>query len=244
MKEIYKRFFYSRNSARYNLDDVYSEEATNKGLIICYLLTTHKEIQLVSLELEAEHEEIGVPLRWYKRYSQSTFSSAFASLKSFLNMYDDDDFGKWKLTFLYQHTEVRVSGKRESTEIGCSYPEEAKANLLPLLGSIETESYQYNSIDKILFDSMKNQFGMTDKRAVLAIKKLQSHMDIFEEFVRVFTSGKYESASDAISVEGFTAEQLNKSYPLSILGAYNYLIYLRELPKEALADLAKGLPRK
>jgi hypothetical protein len=51
-------------------------------------------------------------------------------------------------------------------------------------------------------------------------------------------------ASNPIKVEGFTACQLATNYPLSPLGAYNYLIYLREMPVQALADLEAGLPRK
>lgn len=47
-----------------------------------------------------------------------------------------------------------------------------------------------------------------------------------------------------IKVEGFTAQHLATNYPLSALGSYNYLIYLREMPGKALADLKAGLPTK
>lgn len=47
-----------------------------------------------------------------------------------------------------------------------------------------------------------------------------------------------------IKVEGFTAQHLATNYPLSALGAYNYLIYLREMPEKALADLKAGLPTR
>lgn len=47
-----------------------------------------------------------------------------------------------------------------------------------------------------------------------------------------------------IKVEGFTAQYLATNYPLSALGAYNYLIYLREMPGKALADLKAGLPTR
>lgn len=85
---------------------------------------------------------------------------------------------------------------------------------------------------------------MTDKRAVLAIQKLQVYKEIYDEFVLAITTGKYANKLNAITVEGYTAEKLNTDFPLSLLGAYNYLIYLRESPKEALEDLRKGLPRK
>ena len=38
--------------------------------------------------------------------------------------------------------------------------------------------------------------------------------------------------------------KLVEDFSLSPLGAYNYLIYLRENPQNALADLKAGLPRK
>lgn len=95
-----------------------------------------------------------------------------------------------------------------------------------------------------LVKAFMNTFGMTEKRAVMAIQKLQTHEDIFDEFVSVVFSEQRVENSNAIKVEGFTAEKLNSDYPLSLLGAYNYLIYLRESPKEALEDLRKGLPRK
>ena len=45
-----------------------------------------------------------------------------------------------------------------------------------------------------------------------------------------------------IKDEEFTAQNLATNYPLSALGSYNYLIYLREIPEKALADLKAGLP--
>ena len=45
-------------------------------------------------------------------------------------------------------------------------------------------------------------------------------------------------------IEGYSAKRLNTEYPLSILGAYNYLIYLREDLQNALKDLKNGLRKK
>lgn len=51
-------------------------------------------------------------------------------------------------------------------------------------------------------------------------------------------------ANNPITVEGYNAKQLNKNTHLSVIGAYNYLIYLREDAKNALNNLRKGLPQK
>jgi len=45
-------------------------------------------------------------------------------------------------------------------------------------------------------------------------------------------------------VRGYSAEELHDHYRLNVLGAYNYLVFLREDPMRALGLLKKGLPRK
>ena len=244
MKIISKNAGHLSNIERYDLCDVFSESATVNGLIICYALATCKDAKLISLDLRAKHEEIGVAEQWRKKYTASSFDSTFASDTNFTDTFDTDDFGRWTITILYQNIEVVVSGEKEKTEVGISYPKEKKVNLLPLLSGVETNTYSYNRYDKQILNLLKTDFRMTEKRAVLAIKKLQTHQDIYDEFVMVATTKKYASNDRAIVIEGFTAEKLNSDFPLSVIGAYNFLIYLRENPKDALEDLRKGLPRK
>lgn len=244
MKILSKSTGHLSNIERYDLCDAFSESVSNKGLIICYALSTCESSNLVSLDLKAKHEEIGVPEKWHRKYSATSFESSLGSLSNFLNAYDDEEFGRWTATMNYQHIEVVLSGERGKTEIGVSYPKDKKVNLLPWLSDVETKTYEYNPYDKVVLDMIKSEFRLSDKRAVLAIQKLQAYPEIYDEFVLVVTSGKYVKSTGAVAVEGFTAETLNTNYPLSLLGAYNYLIYLRESPKEALEDLKKGLPRK
>lgn len=244
MKIISKNVGYLSNIERYDLCDVFSESATANGLIICYALATCKDSKFISLELRAKHEEIGVAEQWCKKYTANSFESAFSSATKFVNTFDTDDLGLWTITILYQNTEIVVSGEKEKTEVGISYPKEKKVNLLPLLSGVETNTYSYNQYDKQILNLLKTDFRMTEKRAILAMKKLQTHQDIYDEFVLVATTKKCASKDRAITIEGFTAEKLNHDFPLSVMGAYNFLIYLRENPKEALEDLKKGLPRK
>ena len=60
------------------------------------------------------------------------------------------------------------------------------------------------------------------------------------------SSGKAGSYhfEDGIIEHGYYASKLVEEFPLSQLGAYNYLIYLREDPEHALANLKAGLPKK
>ena len=72
---------------------------------------------------------------------------------------------------------------------------------------------------------------------------MNRHEDIKFELYETIVYNKFPVAG-AIQVHGYTAEKLNKSTHLSILGSYNYLIYLREDKMNALSDLEKGLPVK
>lgn len=137
MKVIDKDVMYFKKVEHYDLCDGHYE-TTAKGLVICYLLITHKDCMLDHIELEAEHEEIGVPRAWFCRYDKERFFNTFKSLNDFLYCYDDDDFGRWRVTLKYKEVEVSVSGVRERTEIGVSYPKEEELDLEKLFGDIET----------------------------------------------------------------------------------------------------------
>lgn len=84
--------------------------------------------------------------------------------------------------------------------------------------------------------------GLSERRADMAISKLARHKDIYLEFSEYVDKRTFTKAG--LAVAGYTAEALNRNYPLSPLGAYNYLIYLREMPDKALADLKTGLPTR
>lgn len=244
MKIVSKDIGHLSNIERYDLQDGYFKSASSCGLVICYTIAVSKSSNLVSLDLTAKHEEIGVVEKWHKRYSSESFPTSFYGIDNFLDLFDTDDFGRWTITIEYQNVEIIISGERDKTEVGLSYPKERKINLLPFMSEIESATYEFNNYDKRVLKMLKGEYKMSEKRAVLTIQKLLSHKDIFDEFVLVAKTGKYANESSAITVSGFTAERLYNDYPLSLLGAYNYLIYLREAPNEALEDLRRGLPRK
>lgn len=97
-----------------------------------------------------------------------------------------------------------------------------------------------NIID-VIKEYLINEKGYTEKRANIDCDDLIKHIDIASELVVALKSGIPDKG---IEVNGYSAKILNGNYPLSLLGAYNYLVYLREEPDQALADLKKGLPRK
>ena len=77
--------------------------------------------------------------------------------------------------------------------------------------------------------------------------KLERHPDILKEFEYWLTKREFPAEdSGAVIVSGYSAKKLSEKVgsKLKPIGIYNYLIYLREKPEEALSDLQKGLPVK
>ena len=123
----------------YELNNFIQKDLQNIGLRICYLLSTN--YQLINLEMIPEQEEIGIPLKWYRQYNQSTFNHAFSSLEDFLNAFNQDDFDIWSLDIFYKNIKIGIGGNRNSSQIRIVYDEKEKVNILPLLQEIEKKSY-------------------------------------------------------------------------------------------------------
>lgn len=244
MKVISKTQVATLYIEHYNLDETWPLNGSNRGLVICYALATSKAIRLISLELEGGEEEVGASDLWHRRYDLEEFRRVQPSLEHFLWTFDFDECHRWTLVADCQNAELIVDGTKDSTLVGASYPLNTKLNLLRLFSDIETESYHWNDCDPDLMKHLRENYHFTEKRAVQAILKLQRHPDLLAEFKSAAASGGFPPDEQAIHVEGFTARELNERFPLSQLGAYNYLIYLRERPKDALEDLRKGLPRR
>lgn len=91
-----------------------------------------------------------------------------------------------------------------------------------------------------------NVLEYSEKVAEEGYAKFSRHQDILEEFLNWLRQVKYESKDgNKVCVEGYTAKELHEKFDfLTPIGVYNYLIYLREDPQNALANIAKGLPRR
>jgi len=92
---------------------------------------------------------------------------------------------------------------------------------------------------------LKNELEKSETRANEMYEKLAKYPDILAEFAKWVETRTFPSKEDGVvEVEGQTAKSLSESTYLEPVGAYNFLVYLKEKPKEALADLKRGLPRK
>lgn len=104
------------------------------------------------------------------------------------------------------------------------------------------ENYQTKSETDIRREKIRkyllDEIGLSARRADAVLEKLTQYKDIYLEFAEYVSTRKFPH--NGIVICGYNAETLHEKYPLSPLGAYNYLIYLREMPKEALMNLKKG----
>ena len=246
MKEIStKCSVYGHTIIQMDLCDAFSETPSTTGLYICYALATYgQHPDHNGIELKAETEELGVPSEWYYSFNGKSFSETYDSFETFLSLYDCDNFGSWHVELCYQDAIIRFSGQKDTCRVGISFASELNVDVLPLIRDIESATYSFSRYDKDVMELLKAKYKMSEKRAVLTVQKLLKHRDIYAEFVQTSSMSGEVKEDGMVSVAGFTAQKLHREYPLSLLGAYNYLIYLREEPEAALTALKNGLPRK
>lgn len=100
-------------------------------------------------------------------------------------------------------------------------------------------------IDKTtMIGYLKSVFNLSEKRAEQSFDKLKQDMRILFEMKYYAANGKFVPDEYCYMIEGYTAKDLYETGKLSVLGAYNYLLYLEQNPVEALYFLQAGLPRK
>ena len=91
---------------------------------------------------------------------------------------------------------------------------------------------------------IQDTYSLPEKQAEEAWNYLKQDMHVLFEFKYYVAKSEFVPEKHSYKVQGYSAEQLNKTTYLEVLGAFNYLIYLGNKPQEALANLQKSLPRR
>ena len=89
----------------------------------------------------------------------------------------------------------------------------------------------------------KTECGMNTVVAQAIYSDLLTQEDILNELYFYITHRRFKTFFP-IKEYGYTAQDITQTTYLTPMGAYNYLISLRNNPEKALNDLKKGLPRK
>jgi hypothetical protein len=91
---------------------------------------------------------------------------------------------------------------------------------------------------------IRDTYSLSEAQAADAWNYLKQDMKVLFEFKHYVATGEFVPEKFSYKVQGYSAEQLYKTTYLEALGAFNYLIYLKKNPKEALANLKAGLLRR
>lgn len=97
---------------------------------------------------------------------------------------------------------------------------------------------------KYVIDYIMCEYGYSYTVACDMCCKLYKHVPVMIEFKKYMFDGTFISDKFAFSVHGYTAKSLFDSTKLSVLGAFNYLVYLIDEPDKAMAALRDGLSVK
>jgi len=102
----------------------------------------------------------------------------------------------------------------------------------------------FSSVTPELVAYLVENYGYGPQRAEKAIAYLLQAEYIACEFVYYIKNGHFVPPHLACLFKGCTAQRLYEHTTLSVLGAFNYMVYLKTKPQEALENLRKGLPCK
>ena len=121
-----------------------------------------------------------------------------------------------------------------------------------VFADLYTKGYLTLSIDEeivkikkdVICQFIRETYSMSEQQANDAWEYLKQDMHVLFEFKYYVAKGEFVPADDCYKVQGYSAEQLYTTTYLEVLGAFNYLVYLKTKPQEALEELKKGLPRR
>lgn len=85
-----------------------------------------------------------------------------------------------------------------------------------------------DKINSYLLDEKKNE-----KLRMLCLDKMAKNPDVKEAFEKWIDVRDFENIGCPV-IEGYDAARLSKETNLSPMGIFNYLVYLRTSPEEAL----------
>lgn len=226
---------------RYGLDGAYGCDTNDEvGILLLFLIATSDKSDLVSIKIKGDGDIGEGSPEW--RVDKSSFIN---DVEWLLDEFRVRRLDVWRIIMRYMGEKYTITGRASSTAMSVRSFSEKSPSIIPFLSEIEAETYNYHDYDVQIIDTIKNYFKLNQRRAVKSLDKLRKYDDIYSEFMTGIRGNIFTFPDkNAVRIEGYTAEDLHKNYPLSELGAYNYLIYLRENPKAALQDLKDGLPRK
>ncbi len=228
-------------SEKMDLSEAYAgKKGVSLGTLILYVLVKDCDTRFDSLSAEAEGE-----LGEEHNILNVSDPDFFSSVNNISHIFETQELRIWELTCNYKGVKIHITGRTHGSIISIRSPLSLDINFIPLMVKAETATYSYHDYDPTIIEAIKKKFKMNQKVTIQTLVEMEKQKDVFNEFMGCIRKDLFVFPDrDALSVEGFTAQYLHENYPLSEIGAYNYLIYLRNNPEQAKKDLKNGLPRK
>lgn len=119
-------------------------------------------------------------------------------------------------------------------------------DLLPLMeqwiSDVEFLKEQMDQLPKMaatIVEYLKHVYNYTEQDAAKAVDYLMQVREIAVEFVYYIEHGEFIPERYASNFHGYTAKQLNNKPFLSLLGAFNYMVYLKNKARKSACSYRK-----
>lgn len=157
----------------------------------------------------------------------------------------DEQPGWQSITAIYETAITKAKNNKycsvqDATSIFLEFNKDNSSDRFKLLNTVATKTENY--FIALLHSYLERHIN--EHRLEAKIKDFSKYPDIYEDVINYILAGEQFCKTTPVKINGFTVEQLTKETRLTPLGAFNYLVYLREQPDEALKHLKTGLPTK
>lgn len=202
----------------------------------------HYEEQLQALR-ETGMFYYGVKKDFQGNIDKSTFFNTPGMIVNTFGYYQNDD-ETWIVFVTDEERGTEIKRKKLPTE------ESAVEYLIELFESQNFAHYSntimenFEEKEKTIIEYLKTEYGYSEAKAQKAMDYLLQVKIIAFEFSYFIEKGDYVPDKFACTFSGYTAKRISIETDLTVLGAFNYMIYLKRSPDEALSNLKKGLPRR
>ena len=157
-----------------------------------------------------------------------------------------DEKGGWQaIISLYEKAIAKAESNKyfsvqDASRIFLEFNSNYTSDILKLIDKTAVDIEQY--FQTLLRSYLES--SVSPNRMDAKVKEFSRHTDIYEELINYILAGEQFEETVSVAVEGYTAKRLMNETIVSPIVAFGYLVYLREKPKEALADLKANLPHR
>lgn len=185
----------------------------------------------------------GVKKDFKGNVDRTTFFSVPGLVINTFGYYRNGD-GTWTVFVTDDERGIETKRRKLSTE---------KAAIEYLIELCDSQNFAHysntvmeNFEDKepIIIKYIKSEYGYSDTKARKTLSYLLQVKAIAFELLHFIENGSFVSDRYASVFSGYTVKRISTETNLTVLGAFNYMVFLKQNPREALSNLEKGLPRR